>query len=168
MRNSLKVLCLIMTVLAVGCVSAFAQQPIEQPDMTLDAATRSVVIEGAIKRVNESYVFPDVAKKMEQAIRERIQKKEYDGITSAKQLAQKLTSDLQDVSHDKHLRVRYSHEKLPAEGGQRGPTPEERERFRTYLGLINFGFEKVERLKGNVGYIDLRGFTPPNSAPRQS
>ena len=25
---------------------------------------------------------------------------------------------------------------------------------------INFGFEKVERLKGNVGYIDLRGFTP--------
>ena len=25
----------------------------------------------------------------------------------------------------------------------------------------NFGFEKVERLAGNVGYLDLRGFLPP-------
>lgn len=165
MRNSLKILwlkilCLIVMALVAGCASALAQQPMEQPDMTVEAAARTAVIEGAIKRINESYVFPEVAKKMEQAIRERAQKKEYDNITSAKQLAQKLTADLQDVSHDKHLRVRYSHEKLPEEGGNREPSPEERERFRTYLTSINFGFEKVERLKGNVGYIDLRGFTP--------
>ena len=160
MRNSLKGLCSIVMALAAGCALAFAQQPIEQPDLTVDAATRAAVIEGALKRINEGYVFPDVAKKMEQAIRERAQKKEYDNITSAKQLAQKITADLQGVSQDKHLRVRYSHEKLPAEGGNREPSAEERERFLTYLSSINFGFEKVERLKGNVGYIDLRGFTP--------
>ena len=160
MRKSLRVLCLIVTAIVAGCAPAFAQQPMNQPDMNVDAAARSAVIEGAINRLNESYVFPDVAKKMEQAIRERAQKKEYDNITSAKQLAQKLTADLQDVSHDKHLRVRYSHEKLPAEGANREPSPEEREKFRTFLRLINFGFEKIERLRGNVGYIDLRGFTP--------
>ena len=64
------------------------------------------------------------------------------------------------MSRDKHLRVRYSHEPIPVESANREPTPEQRERFRAYLGAINFGFEKIERLKGNVGYIDLRGFTP--------
>ncbi|HJQ70119.1 MAG TPA: S41 family peptidase [Blastocatellia bacterium] len=160
MRNLLKVLCLTAVVFLFGSAPAFAQQGPEQPDITLDAATRSAVIEGLIKRVNENYVFPEVAKKMEQAIRERAQKKEYDNVTSSKQFAQKLTADLQEVSRDKHLRVRYSHEAIPAEGGQRGPTPEERVRFNNFLKKINFGFEKVERLKGNVGYIDLRGFTP--------
>jgi C-terminal processing protease CtpA/Prc len=29
------------------------------------------------------------------------------------------------------------------------------------LSQRNFGFEKVERLAGNIGYLDLRGFMPP-------
>ena len=160
MKNSLKVLCLILTALVAGCATALAQQPAEQPDMTVDGPTRGVVIDGMLKRINDNYVFPDVAKKMDQAIRDRVQKKEYDQITSAKQLAEKLTADLQAVSHDKHLRVRYSHEAIPENKGQQGPTPQEVERFRNYLRMTNFGFEKVERLKGNVGYLDLRGFTP--------
>src|SRR5215813_13003149 len=57
------------------------QEP--QPDMTIDAATRSAVIDNAIKSLNEAYVFPEVAKKMEQALRERIANKEYDSLTSA-------------------------------------------------------------------------------------
>ena len=160
MKNSLKILCLILTALVAGCATALAQQPAEQPDMTVDPATRGAVIDGTLKRINDNYVFPDVAKKMEQAIRDRVQKKEYDQITSAKQLAEKLTTDLQAVSHDKHLRVRYSHEAIPENEGRQGPTPQEMEKFRSYLGSINFGFEKIERLKGNVGYLDLRGFTP--------
>jgi C-terminal processing protease CtpA/Prc len=151
---------LILTALVSGGATALAQQPADQPDMTVDGPTRGAVIEGTLKRINDNYVFPDVAKKMEQSIRDRAQKKEYDQITSAKQLAEKLTSDLQEVSHDKHLRVRYSHEVIPENGGRQEPTPQEVEKFRSFLSSINFGFEKVERLKGNVGYLDLRGFAP--------
>src|SRR6185295_49047 len=89
----------------------WAQQ--EQPDLAIDAATRTQVIDGILKRLNDSYVFPEVAKKMEQSIHERVAKKEYDQITSAKQLATTLTNALQAVSHDKHLRVRYSSESIP-------------------------------------------------------
>jgi C-terminal processing protease CtpA/Prc len=160
MRKSFMVLCSIIAAIVGASATALAQQPSDQPDMAVDAATRGAVIEGTLKRLTESYVFPEVARKMEEAIRDRVQKKEYDQITSAKGLAQKLTTDLQAVSKDKHLRVRYSHEAIPAETADREPTSEERERFRAYLGSINFGFEKIERLKGNVGYIDLRGFTP--------
>src|SRR5262249_40157929 len=127
----------------------------DQPDLTITAERRAAVIDGALKHLNESYVFPDKAKEMEKAIRARQEKKEYDAITSARALTETLTRHLQEVSHDKHLRVAYSHDPLP---GQRTPGAEERQRMQTMQRKNNFGFEKVERLEGNIGYLDLRGF----------
>ncbi len=137
-----------------------AQGPPDQPDLTIDAATRSAVIEAALKRLNDFYVFPETAKKMEQAVRERIGRKEYDQITSAKTLATTLQNHLQEVSDDKHLRVTYSAELLPPQGEHHEPGPEEIARELEFLRAVNFGFEKVERLPGNIGYLDLRGFQP--------
>lgn len=140
--------------------SALAQMRApEQPDMNIDAATRAQIVDGVLKRLNDSYVFPETAKKMETAIRERMQKKEYEGITSASELAKTLTAHLQEVSHDKHLRVRYSAESIPVrDDKQREPSAEERERAARFGKRINYGFEKAERLMGNVGYLDFRGF----------
>ena len=139
-----------------GATISFAQP--EQPDLTIDAATRTQVIDAIVKRLNDSYVFPEVAKKMEQSIRERVEKKEYDQITSSKEFAKKLTDDLQAVSKDKHLRVRYSHQVIPERGPRREPTAEEREQRRRDLTWMNHGFGKVERLRGNIGYIEFLNF----------
>jgi len=133
-----------------------------QPDMTIDDATRSTVVDGLIKLLNENYVFPDTASKMERALREHQSKKEYDNITSAASFAERLTTDLQNISHDKHLRVRYSPRPLPPESANRGPSPEEEARFRDFLRTTNCGFEKIERLPGNVGYLEFRQFAPPS------
>ncbi|HKU72546.1 MAG TPA: S41 family peptidase [Pyrinomonadaceae bacterium] len=149
----LAVLCLF----ALSCVTVGFAQP-EQPDLTIDAATRTQVIDTILKRLNESYVFPDVAKKMEDSIRERVAKKEYDQITSAKQFATTLTTDLQAVSKDKHLRVRYSHQAIPERGPRREPTAEEREQRKRDLTWSNHGFSKVERLRGNIGYLEFLNF----------
>ena len=138
-----------------------AQQPMQQPDMTIDAATRTTVIDTLLKELNESYVFPESAKKMESDIRERIKNKEYDSVTSAKAFAEKLTADLQSVSKDKHLRVRYSSKPIPVRVDKEEPTAEEKAHYAWNNKRVNFGFEKVERLQGNIGYIDLRGFNDP-------
>jgi len=147
----------VLCVFALTVVTAGFAQP-EQPDLTLDAATRTQVIDTIIKRLNESYVFPDIAKKMEASIRERVAKKEYDQITSAKQFVTTLTNDLQAVSHDKHLRVRYSYEAIPERGERREPTAEEREQRKRDLTWMNHGFSKVERLRGNIGYLEFLNF----------
>jgi len=149
----LAVLCLF----ALSAVSISFAQP-EQPDLTIDAATRTQVVDTILKRLNESYVFPDIAKKMEASIRERVTKKEYDQITSAKQFATTLTNDLQAVSHDKHLRVRYSYEAVPERGPRQEPTAEEREQRKRDLTWMNHGFSKVERLRGNIGYLEFLNF----------
>ena len=149
----LAVLCLVALSFATV---AFAQP--EQPDLTIDTATRTKVIDGILKRLNDSYVFPEVAKKMETSIRERVDKKEYDQITSAKEFAKKLTEDLQAVSKDKHLRVRYSHRAIPERGPRREPTAEERDERKRELTWTNHGFGKVERLRGNIGYLEFFNF----------
>lgn len=128
-----------------------------QQDMTIAAKTRTAVIEGALRALNANYVFPEVAQQMEQALRARMQRKEYDAITSARTLANTLTQHLQEVSRDKHLRVNYSFEKLPEFNSDEEPEAE-RARRQAFQRQVNFGFEKIERLRGNIGYVDLRGF----------
>jgi retinol-binding protein 3 len=132
-----------------------------EPDFTVTPAERKLVIENSIARLNDTYVFPEVAKKMEQSVRARAAKGEYDSITSARELADKLTADFREVSKDKHLGVRYSNAPIPDRAPNQFATPEELEQQKAFAVKVNYGFEKVERLQGNIGVIDVRGFMPP-------
>lgn len=136
-----------------------AAQQAPGPDMNIDSATRSAVIDNLIKGLNDAYVFPETAKRMETDLRSRLNAKEYDSVTSARAFAEKLTADLQAISKDKHLRVRYSSQVIPVRRERTEPTAEEKERNSWFSKRVNFGFERVERMNGNVGYIDLRGFS---------
>src|SRR5215213_10295503 len=140
---------------------ARAQQGARQPDMTIDSATKTQVVDAILKELNDRYVFPEVAKQMETSIRQRITGKEYEAITSAEEFAKKLTEDLQAVSKDKHLRVRYSAQMIPVRKQASEPSPEERAEFENNMKRINFAFEKVERLPGNIGYIKFNNFLAP-------
>jgi hypothetical protein len=62
--------------------------------MAVDAAARAAVIEGVLKELDEFYIFPAVAAKMAEGIRERWRRNEYDSITSARQFAEELKTDL--------------------------------------------------------------------------
>jgi len=154
--------------LLCGLTALHARQAPPAPSAPLDGAVRSEVIEGVLKRLNEEYVFPEVAKKMETAIHDRMKKQEYDTLSEGQAFAEKLTQDLQAVSHDKHLRVRYSARPTPEENPQATPTEAEKQKQREdYLHqgkLMNWGFEKVERLPGNIGYLDFRFFQDPEQA----
>ncbi len=151
-------------VIIIGKVTiVFAQQPNTPPDMTIDQATRAQVIENLVKDFNDSYVFPDMAKKMEADIRSRLKNKEYDAFSSAREFAQKLTDDLQAVSKDKHIRVRFSKNPIPVRPDREEPTAEELAEEINFMRRVNFGFERIERMQGNIGYVDLRGFMDPKS-----
>ncbi|HEX8336186.1 MAG TPA: S41 family peptidase [Pyrinomonadaceae bacterium] len=162
--RALFALALCACLIVVDPTPAAARQgpPPEQPDMAVDAAARREVIENLLKRLGDSYVFPDTAAKMERAVRERLDRGEYDKVTSAKQFAERLTADLREVSRDKHLGVRYSSRPLPERAaGPREPSADERAEFRREMSRMNYGFQKVERLPGNIGYVEFRGFYDP-------
>ena len=135
--------------------AAHAQRGAGEP---VDAAMRAKMVDRVSAALNETYVFPEVAKKMEASLRKKLKAGAYDKVANSAELAEAFTRDLQEVSKDKHLSVGYAPSKPPGLGSEGPPSPEVRENIRRELAARNFGFEKVERLAGNVGYLDLRGF----------
>jgi hypothetical protein len=118
-------------------------------NIKLDAAARQRVLDGVESSLKESYVYPQTAQKMDEDLRDRQKRGEYDAVTDGDAFAALLTKDLQEVSHDKHLRVNYSPYKLPTHDDQ-GPSPEEKEIERKQMERTNCGFVKAEILSGNL------------------
>lgn len=147
-------------VLVAGLVAPARAQMMDPPDFSITPAERSQVIEQSLAELNDVYVFPETAKKMAAAVGAKQQAGAYDGITSARELARTLTADLVEVSRDKHLHMRYFAQGAPDLSGD-GPPPEQLAAQRDHARRVNYGFEKVERMQGNVGYIEIRGFVPP-------
>ena len=137
----LRVVAAAFIVIVIGRYVIVAQQT--QQDLPIDAAARASVVDGLLKELNDSYVFPDMAKKMETDVRARQQNKEYDSITSSTEFAKKLTADLQSISHDKHLRVRFSYAVLPQRQDRREPSEAEKAESVMMLKRQNYGFAKV-------------------------
>jgi hypothetical protein len=144
---------------APPALAQFTPPPPDQPDLTIDAATRKAVIDSLTANIERRYVFPDLGKTVAKELRDRLRKGRYDSITSAIAFADTLRGNLRELAHDRHLRVHYSYRALAPEDSSGAPTsPEEHERFLADARRRNWGFEHVERLLGNVGYIELRNF----------
>jgi len=118
------------------------------------------IIEKINQLLRDKYVFPETAEKIVTHLEERLAAGHYDSMRSQSRFAEVLTTDLQTISADQHLTVVCDPKRIKAI--KDSPTPAhariEDERRR------NYGFRKVERLKGNIGYLDLRRFSDPKIA----
>lgn len=163
--NTLKAMAASLLACAIALAPAAAQPggP-AQKDMTLTAADRQQLIDGLIKQVNENYVFPDLAKKVEANLRSNQKRGAYDKISSAQQFSAKLTGDLQAVTSDKHLRMIYNEQGFPEQVAGAKPSPEAAASFAAEMKSLNFGVERIERLPFNIGYLALHGFGPAREA----
>jgi hypothetical protein len=135
-------------------------------DIQLDEATRQKTIDAISEALTEYYVYPDVAAKMIQAIRDHQKHGNYNSIVDGNEFADALSRDLRDVSQDKHLFVGYDPYILPTQSAPsdepRQPSPADEARFRAMLEHDNCTFSKVEILNHNIGYIKFGAFPDPN------
>lgn len=161
MRFFLPCLATLVLALAGDAVSARrlpAQEPPPASAATVDSATRTRVIAGVLRRLEDGYVFPERATAMAQAVRRRARAAAYDRISDPHALADTLTADLQAVSHDRHLRVVYRPDGVADESPEGEPGPAQRLARQAFGRKVNFGLERAERLAGNVGYLEIRSF----------
>jgi hypothetical protein len=130
----------------------------------IDAAARARVIAGAIAELDSFYVFPDVAKRMDDTLRARLARGDYDRYDNGITFATRLREELHDVMKDKHLGMNYSFSPIPARAGgpPSKPTPEDVARQRARMDEVNCGFQKAEVLDGNVGYLKFDFFADPD------
>jgi hypothetical protein len=145
------------------------------------------IVTRALSLLLANYVFPELAEQAATAVEARLAAGEYDDLDEIT-LTELMTGHLQEVTGDKHLRMRLGGGPGPGGPGPgpggpgpdrpgRGPRPgpggpepkghEARRLAGRQMGrLDNFGIRRVERLDGNVGYLDIRRVAiPANAGP---
>ncbi|GAB5458823.1 MAG: S41 family peptidase [Henriciella sp.] len=83
----------------------------------------------------------------------------FDQVRDGERFAERVGSRLRELTGDGHLNLEYSATDISEdEDAQEEFNQQQMERW--YGAHINYGVESVERLDGNIGYLDLRVFPP--------
>lgn len=164
---------LLNTFLIVVSAVAYSSHAQGQPALpekppVLDAQIRHKLIESIIRELQARYVVPEKTKELESYLRAKLKSGGYEKIENAREFASAVTTDLRTASRDLHLFVTYD---PPLERAliaappapsvdlyELPPTPERLAELRQ----TNYGFHKLEILRGNVGYLELKGFVDLN------
>jgi hypothetical protein len=150
---------------------------IEMPDdgsLAAEQLSGREIVTTALSLLRANYVFPDLAEQAAAAVEARLAAGEYDDLDEVT-LTELVTQHLREVCDDKHLALRLGGGPREPPPG-RGPEPGRREpkdhmdhearrlAMRQMGRLDNFGIRRVERLDGNVGYLDVRRVAVPANA----
>jgi len=124
------------------------------------AACRTAIRELAL-RLRTDYVFPDLGEQVAATVSAKAEQGGYDSAAAASPaaFADALARDLRRFARDRHFDVRFDPGFKPRPG--QGPAPlQEVESVKKEMARLHFGLERVDRLPGDVAYLDLRGFAP--------
>ena len=119
------------------------------------------VIQIISEKLRAYYIFPDMTEKICNGLKKHFDDGDYKDITEDEFFAYTLTFHMQEICHDEHLWVKWHSDPLPDEETLR-LSKEWRNEQRIQAKLNNYGFFKVERMAGNVGYLDIRYFHRPS------
>ena len=120
------------------------------------------IIQSLVEKLRANYVFPDIAEQICARLQKHLDDGDYIEITEGEFFAYALTTHMQEINHDEHLWVRWHPTPLPEHVGSLLQNKEKMIEFQQKAKLDNYGFHKVARLPGNVGYIDIRYLTRPS------
>ena len=131
------------------------------------------IVAAVLPLLRANYVLPELAEQAAAAVEARLAAGEYDDLDEVT-LTELVTSHLQEITGDRHLALRLGGGPAPrrerpgepAEPGEHEDHESRRLAMRRRGRLDNFGIRRVERLDGNVGYLDLRRMpVPANAGP---
>lgn len=133
----------------------------------LSSTEKMIVIENMKSAIEPNYVFADQTDGIIQALDERARSGKYNSIRDHEAFAEALTHDLLEITNNKHFAVVYNPgfikaRRAPDDGTSvdQATETEAIDWNRWYAVQDNYGFEKIEILDGNIGYIKLDFFQP--------
>lgn len=115
-------------------------------------------------KIQEYYIFEDVANQLSKKLKSEIALKTFDNLTDA-EFAKSLSNYLTKNGNDLHFNVLYR----PGQVEEKKAV-NETEMLKKYDAINkqwNYGFEKVMRLDGNIGYIEYTGFPEGNQSAQK-
>lgn len=142
---------------SLGCGAVRAQETSFGRDAQMAIVTRI----GAL--LEQHYVSPSVGEHCAKQLRAMADAGSIVEFAAAESFAARVTEVLRELGKDQHLLVRVRAKPPAAAAANDQPVPPLHEHMRRLLRdrERSFGFERVERLEGNIGYLDLRSFAAP-------
>jgi hypothetical protein len=120
---------------------------------------KASIVDSVSWALQKTYVFPDVAQRMEDRLREKLADGAYDAFDTIEAFAHQVSADIRETSGDGHLRVYFESPESLAEQLEDDEDPEVAYQRAFERGKReNFRFKEAKILDGNVGYLKLDGF----------
>ncbi len=126
-----------------------------------DISRLTSVVEAVAVCVESRYVDAASGARAAGALRRRLRTGCYETVPYAAELAPLLTANLQAVLPDLHLQVRWSPEVRKPSATSDWDDPNFLAGYWAHEALDNYGFEKAERFRGNVGLLVVRNIDEP-------
>lgn len=162
-RNLSECVLLLVFLFILLWIPSICQQESDVKDVSLGPSEKNEIVKSVSQLLVDKYIFLETAEKMKDLLERKLKDGKYGGIDVADDFARVLTEDLRSVSKDRHIRVIHDPEMVGRIRIREGKSEEERkkERERVIEGerQKNFGFQKMEILDGNIGFLDLRYFS---------
>lgn len=130
-----------------------------------NAPDNAEMIKEMAQTISDNYVFPEMGAQASAMLLSNLASGKYADLDPM-QLAQRLGADLQALTHDRHFGVRVlppdfeppSNDEQDGEDETEGDIETDDDAQIMAGPTAPFGFNRVERLSGNIGYIELSGF----------
>jgi len=122
----------------------------------LTAQMRAQIVAGLADQLTQHYVYPDDAPDIVASVQKALADGDYDQLTEPNDFARQLSTDLVRITQDQHFSVAY----LPETDSETLFENDDEAIARR----ANFGFERLEILPGNIGYIRFDYFPDPEVA----
>ncbi|WP_340077783.1 S41 family peptidase [Leptobacterium sp. I13] len=146
-----------------------------------------VTIDSISKQLIEGYIYEDKGKEIATSLKKLYKKGIFDTVQSKKSFSKALTKTLFDLSNDRHLYVRFTEGEAPGANRRRvvrmvpggttpeGQTPNAERRVvrrtpqqRGVPNVNNYGFDHVEILPNNIGYLKFSMFSSEPEAIKKA
>ena len=127
---------------------------------TLGPQERNAIIDTVIALVQKYYIQTDQIAKITGQLERNRDEGKYNDITDLDTFRKRLTDDLRSVSGDRHFGIWSIDQSLTLQD----ESPEEEQKWTEQSRFRNFGFGRIERLPGNIGYLELSEFEQPELA----
>jgi len=145
----------------------FIMSVLQSRAQVITQAEKVTVIDTLALKLDNNYVFPDIAAEMSALLKTNLAKGDYYELNDAREFAMKLTEDIRIPNGDRHLRVGFDPEGIARRKKQDEQNDGSLDAYFAALDRAdNYGFKELKIMPGNVGYLLFTSFQESEDAFR--